>query len=506
MSLLESRQLKFQYSLQEPLFEEASFEINPGERIALVGPNGAGKTTLLRVMAGDLAPDAGSIVRRRGLHTAYLPQTPVAGPEETLADWLGEASAGDLNHVLHALGFERADFTTSLARLSAGERSRASLVKCLLAGADLLLLDEPTNHLDLRAREWLEKHLAQFRGSCVVVSHDRRFLENLTTRTFELRRGVFCEYGGGYAFYEREREARRVADRAAFETQQRRFAALQRAAEKRARRARQVEKAPAGIQAGKDHYGRKAGKMLRAARLLRERVVREPPAAKPWVEEPIPALDFSSIAPSGAFPVAVNAVAKSYGGKPVLQQVTFQCRRGERWAVCGPNGSGKTTLFRLLLGLESPDAGEIRVGANVRFGYYAQEAENLDSDRTPVQVCEEASSDRTWIRTLLACLKLPRALADQRIELLSLGERAKTALARVLVEGANVLLLDEPTNHLEIEAQEALEATLRQYPGTILFVSHDRRFVEQLADHALELEEGEAPRIEAPWREGSAER
>ena len=452
MSLLQVRHLKFQYSSDKPLFADAGFEISPGDRIGLVGPNGAGKTTLLRILAGELEPDAGQVVQRRGLRVAYVPQ-------------------------------HRDELS---AALSAGERTRALLVRCLVPDVDLLLLDEPTNHLDLRAREWLARQLERHPAACLMVSHDRHFLDSVTTRTFELRRGAFTEYGGGYGFYERERAVREAGEWARYETHQKRAAALERAAERRESLANKVARAPVGTKGGNDFYARKAAKVSRTARILRERETSET-IAKPWQADPIPVLDFTSVPRSGDFPIEVDAVSKAYDGKPVIESLTFTCRRGERRAILGSNGSGKTTLLRLLLGLETPDAGRIRVASNVRLGYYAQEAENLDSKRTPVEICADACADRTWIRTLLACLKLPRDLAEQPVSRLSLGERAKVALVQVLVSGANVLLLDEPTNHLEIEAQEALEETLRQFPGTILFVSHDRRFIEEMAGRTLDL-------------------
>ncbi len=455
MSLLQVRQLKFQYSSDQPLFADAGFEINPGDRIGLVGPNGAGKTTLLRILAGDLEPDAGHVVWRRGLRVAYVPQ-------------------------------HRDELS---AALSAGERTRALLARCLVPDVDLLLLDEPTNHLDLRAREWLARQLERHPAACLMVSHDRHFLDSVTTRTFELRRGAFSEYGGGYGFYEQQRAVREAGEWARYETQQKRAAALDRAAERRDRLASKVARAPAGIKGGNDFYARKAAKVARTARILREREKSET-VAKPWQANPIPVLDFTSVPRSSDFPIEVDAVSKAYEGNPVIENLTFTCRRGDRWAILGSNGSGKTTLLRLLLGWEAPDAGRMHIASNVRFGYYAQEAENLDPARTPVEICGEVCADRTWSRTLLACLKLPRDLAEQPIGRLSLGERAKVALTQVLVSGANVLLLDEPTNHLEIEAQEALEATLRQFPGTILFVSHDQRFIEEMADRVIDLNAG----------------
>jgi len=221
--------------------------------------------------------------------------------------------------------------------------------------------------------------------------------------------------------------------------------------------------------------------VARTARLLKERVVREPEAAKPFEEAPIPRLDFSTVRRSGDIALRVEGLAKSYGAKHLFSELSFHLARGERVALAGPNGSGKTTLLRILVGLEEADAGRIQFGANVEVGYYAQEGENLDAARTPLEIC----GGHTLSRTLLACLKLGRDRVTEPVASLSAGERSKVALARLLLGGANLLLLDEPTNHLEIEAQEAVEQTLAQFPGTVLVVSHDRRFLEAIASRTI---------------------
>ena len=495
MSLLQASRIGFRYNLLEPLFRQVSLDIDAGDRIALVGPNGAGKSTLLGILAGELEPDDGTIARRRGLRIATLSQRRQAKPGESLGCWLQDPALGSLEKMLRGLGFETPQLALPITELSSGQRTTAELARALALGSDLLLLDEPTNHLDIRARGWLAGHLEAQPAACVIVSHDRRFLEDFATRVFELNRGEFHEYGGGYALFERERAVRENARRCAYEQQQRRFAALERAAERRLRLSREAGTAPRGQRDSnnvKVHYRQKAGTVARTARLLAERRTTEVEIAKPWEETPIADLTFRPVARSGDPPLECLSVSKGYDGRAVLRDVSFQCRRGERWALCGPNGCGKTTLLRLLLGEETPDAGTIRVAPNVRFGYYAQEAGNLAPRRSALDLCADVCSDRQWIRTLLACLKLPRVLADQPVGRLSPGERAKVGLARVLLEGANVLLLDEPTNHLEVEAQEALAASLRGYPGAVLLVSHDRRFTERCADHILDLGAGRA--------------
>jgi ATP-binding cassette subfamily F protein 3 len=360
--------------------------------------------------------------------------------------------------------------------LSGGQRTRAGLALALNTDADLLLLDEPTNHLDIAAREWLEEQLAAS-CTCVLVSHDRTLLRNVATRVLEIERGRVRLFEGGYDEY---RERRALADRQAWENYEgyeRRRVAGERAAQRRDRLAVRVATPPAGVRASRDFYARKAAKVARTARLLRERVEHGPAAPKPWQEQPIPVLEFTGVQRSGDIALSVTSLTKSWPARPLFEDISFDLPRGGRLAVVGPNGSGKTTLLRILAGLEAPDAGNVRTGAHVVVGHYAQDAENLDKSATPLDICGSG----TLSRTLLACLKVRADRVDQPLAEASAGECAKVALVRLLVSDANLLLLDEPTNHLDIEAQEALEETLAQYPGTIVLVSHDRSFLEAVA-------------------------
>ncbi len=522
MSLLNVSGLSFRYPSTGELFREAAFAIDPGDCLAVVGANGAGKSTLLRVLAGDLEPGSGTIARRKDLRLAHAGQQGAVGiaslfeyvfgararlaglrarlsaPErESPCDYAelvndyeaagGYAAEAETERILAGLGFAPNERNLPPASLSGGQRTRAALARALCAEADILLLDEPTNHLDIAAREWLEQQLAGRPGACVLVSHDRTLLRRVATRVLEIERGRVTVFEGGYDEY----RARRVlTERQAWENYegfQRRKAAAEQAAERRSRLAERVATAPDGQRGGRDFYRRKAAKVARTARLLRERVDHGPAAEKPWEEEPIPVFEFAEVPRSGDIALSVTGLGKSYPGKPLFGGVTFHLARGERLAITGPNGSGKTTLLRVLLGLEPADGGTVRFGAHVKAGYYAQDAENLDRQATPIQICGTG----TLPRTLLACLKLRPDRVDQPLGEASAGERAKVALVRLLVSGANLLLLDEPTNHLEIEAQEALEKTLTQYPGTIVLVTHDRSFLEAIApDKVLELPSG----------------
>ena len=529
MSLLHASGLAFRHDSQPDwLFQNVSFDIAPGDRVALVGPNGSGKTSLLRIVAGEIEPVSGNLVRRSGLRLAYVRQEVSAPAGELLEDFVLDAdpalgglrrewrsledrlddAAAALRYadllttyetaggylyeartesVLDGLGFDARERSLRMEQLSSGQRARAELARLLLSPADLLLVDEPTNHLDVEAREWLEGYLSGIEAACLLISHDRVFLERVTSRTLELRRGALTEFAGSYEIY---REQRALAERQAwgrYEAQQRREAAAVRAAEQRMRTAAKVARPPAGVRHGHDFYQAKAARLQRTARILRERSTHEPRAVKPFVETAIPVLDFPDVRRSGGPVLRIEGLSKSFDGKPLFEGLSLFVGRGERWAVLGPNGSGKTTLLRLVRGLDRADAGAIEIGAGVRIGYFSQEGEHMDPELSPLAFCLQANPDETRVRTILGCLKVRADQVRQPIGSMSGGERAKVALAALLLGGADLLLLDEPTNHLDIEAREALEGTLVQYPGAILFVSHDRRFVEKLAENRIDL-------------------
>ncbi|MBI4530688.1 MAG: ABC-F family ATP-binding cassette domain-containing protein [Candidatus Latescibacteria bacterium] len=321
----------------------------------------------------------------------------------------------------------------------------------------------------------------------MIVSHDRAFLHRATTRIFELRRGSLTVFEGNYELYREQRALRERQEWENYETQQRRRVAAERAAEQRKQLARKVATAPKGIRENKDFYGRKAAKIQRTARILRERVLREPETAKPWQDHSMPVLHFPNIERTSETVLRGEGLSKAYDGKILFEDLGFSVRRGERLAIIGPNGTGKTTLLRVLLGEERPDRGDVQFGVRVKVGYYAQEGTNLDSSVSPLAFCRRVYEDETRVRTILGCLKLRGDRVNQPIGTLSAGERGKVVLAQILLGGANLLLLDEPTNHLDIEAREAVEGTLAQFPGTILFVSHDRYFIEMLADKILDF-------------------
>jgi len=519
MSLLNFSGVEFHYPASDTLFQDVAFSVGQRDRIAIVGPNGSGKSTLLSLLAGTLEPTRGAIVRRTGLAIVVADQQISRDPAQSLFDFVFEAhpEVAELRRRMHfleqrlttpgaateyatavadyqqangpgteattiralrALGFSPAEAGLPLCRLSGGQRTRASLARALLAQADLLLLDEPTNHLDLDGCMWLERQLELRQGACVLVSHDRALLRSFSRSVIDIARGRVRVYLGSYESYRERRfllERQAWAEYHAFE---RRKLAADQAAERRARLATRVAKAPPGVRGGQDHYARKAAKVARTARILRERSTHGPQVRKPWEEHTIPPLLFDQIERGSDSVLMVRDLAKSYDSKCLFTGLHFQVRRGERVAIQGPNGAGKSTLLKILAGSEGQDSGTVTRGVNLQLGWFAQDLEHLDPDQTALEICGTG----TVARTLLACLQVRPDRINRRMLELSAGERTKIALVRLLVSGANVLLLDEPTNHLEAEAQEAFEQALAAYPGSIMVASHDRAFLASLGD------------------------
>jgi len=526
----------------EPVFEDVSFELSGREKIGLIGPNGCGKTTLLRIVFGEILPFKGQVIRpKRGVSIGFLRQTPIQSSPFTLLDEVKgafprlltlkremetlegstEASAlrryGQLQEefeamggywlenrmqsVLYGLGFGEYDLNTPYDLLSSGQKSKAQLAKLLLKEPELLLIDEPTNHLDIRALEWLEGWLSSYKRAVLVVSHDRFFLDRIVDKILELNRKSLKIYSGNYSFYHRQKELEERKTWEEYEKQRRRVKKMRREASQRKVWAKRREKDRIGGGGAKGYITHRAAKMAKRAKAVERRMqhlLERKKVEKPWVEKKIK-IDFDLPQSSGELICEVEDLTKSYGEKRLFSGLNFSLRNGENLAVIGPNGSGKTTLFKLILGLEDADRGRIRLGDRVRIGYYPQEREVLNPEHTVLQEVLGGGVDQTFARTILGCLKFRKDRAYERVGELSLGEMGKVAIARLLLSRCNLLILDEPTNHLDIEARMAVEEALLQFPGTILFTSHDRYFLRKLSHRIIEMEDGVIRRYEGGW-------
>jgi ATP-binding cassette subfamily F protein 3 len=514
MILLEVESVRKHFG-PEPILDGVSFDIRPGERIGLVGPNGCGKTTLLRVLAGLEEPDGGKCRVHPSVHLGFLEQQAKFEPGRTLYNEARTALAGlialqeealavseelaqnadpdehkrlaarydhlqhelasndayNLDHkiqrVLDGLGFARSSFDQPAASLSGGEQNRLLLAKLLLAEPNLMILDEPSNHLDLAATEWLEDFLIEASAALIVVSHDRYFLDKVTNRTLELFHGTVEAYTGNFSAYWMQKAERLLVRRRTYEKQK-----------------EEIEKTKDFIR--RNAYGQKHAQAEDRRKKL-ERLEAE--LVAPPREITAPAMAFAQAPRGGDIVVRTEHVAKSFN-RPLFGDLSIDIVRSQRWALLGPNGCGKTTLVRCLLGLEPPDSGSITLGQGLAVGYFDQQLAALDDDAAVVDTVrpERKQLLTQQRRDLLARFGLTGDTALQKVSSLSGGERCRAALARLAADDANFLVLDEPTNHLDIWARDALERALKNFDGTILFVSHDRYFLNKVADHLLVFE------------------
>jgi len=499
----------------QSLLTECSWRIGRGERIGLVGPNGAGKTTLCRILARVEEPDEGRVHLDSGVSVGYLPQE-VAGSEaqtvlaEALSGfdevWRLEGQLeriamrmagpdpdpdlvetyGDIQHrfealggyrleaqakvILGGLGFSPRDVHRSLAEFSGGWRMRAALARLLLLRPDLLLLDEPTNHLDLESLGWLENFLASYEGSVVLVSHDRYFLNRMVTAIAELTGGSVTVYPGDYDHFLVEREARHALTEARARNQAKRVAEIERFIDRfryQATKARQVQSRI---------------KMLEKI----ERVEVGSGARHIHFKFPQPPR-------TGRVVARLNGLHKAYGDNVVYAGIDLTVERGERVALVGVNGAGKSTLLKILAGTLPFDRGERTLGPHVETQYYAQhQLDALDPSRTVLAELEQADPQSTTgrLRNILGSFLFSGDAVDKRVSVLSGGEKARVALAKMLVRPAALLCMDEPTNHLDLASKEVLEEALATFTGTIVFISHDRYFINRIATQVIEVDEG----------------
>ena len=511
MSIVTGDNLGEYYGAQD-VFANISFQIAHGDRIALVGVNGVGKTTLLRIIAGLESPSAGRLSQAKSLRLGYLSQKPDVSSANTLYQEMlqvfaelrtqqaqlhqlehemadperGEKAlqrygellqrfelAGgytyeqEIRRVLQGLGFQESDLDKPLSLLSGGQRTRAQLAQLLLMNPDLLLLDEPTNHLDLQATEWLEEYLGQWRGSLVVVAHDRYFLDKVANRVWEMSFGALEQYSGNYSQYLQARAERLAERQAQYEAQQAQIART----EEFIRR-----------------YG--AGQRAREARGREKRLQRMERLESPRQHK---AMKFRLAAKTrgGNHVLTLHALQVGYG-RPLLSFRDLLLLRGERAVLLGPNGCGKTTFLKTVLGEIPALAGEARIGTNVQVAYFAQGHENLREESTVLdEILKVKNLPLEQARGFLGRFLFSGDDVFKSISCLSGGERGRVALAMLALQGANLLLLDEPTNHLDIVSQELLEQVLQDFDGTILFVSHDRYFIDAVATQVWAVEGGQ---------------
>ena len=518
--MLSINNLSLQYGSKH-IFRDVSAQIHDGDRIGLAGVNGTGKSTLLKMMCDDLETDPGVVNRASWFTVAYLPQEVTidlgsrtlfdeaeSAFDEALAhqrefEAIGQQLAdldqdsaelapllkrqGELQHlleghdvfrmrpeierILFGLGFSKGDLDRPVAEFSGGWIMRLLLAKLLLQKPSLLLLDEPTNHLDLDSLTWMEDFLQQYQGAMVIISHDRAFLDRVTSKTWELSLGRLTSYKGNYSHYLVEKAQRMELERAAYDNQQAmikqterfitRFRAKSTKAKQVQSRAKQLEK------------------LERIELSETERTIH---------------FSFPPAAPSGRDVLQLSGVNKEFDGKAVFKDVTLDLQRGDKLAVVGVNGAGKTTLLRIMAGLE-PAQGTIRQGHNVILTYFGQhQAQELSSELSVLDTVYHAAQDMTItrVRSLLGAFLFSGDDVDKKVQILSGGEKSRVALARMLIKPANLMLLDEPTNHLDITSQEVLQEAMAQYEGTIIVVSHNRFFVNSFVNKVLEIRDGRA--------------
>lgn len=512
----------------ERIFADVNFQIEEHDRIGLVGPNGAGKSTLLQILAGREELDEGSVAVARNVRIGYLTQVVDFQPQNTLREEMlsvfsmldqwedelnelalkmasSEAQSDTILHdqllaryddlqmryehaggytyenrveqVLDGLGFTREQQASPVMHLSGGQQTRAALGKLLLQEPDLLLLDEPTNHLDLAALEWLETYLSNWKGAMVIVAHDRYFLDKIVTRTIEMAFGRIEEYPGNYTKYLQLRE------------------------ERMERRLREYEAQQAHIAHTEEFIRRyKAGQRSRQARGRQKLLDRLDRVERPQ-DFPELHFEFTPVTDSGLIVIATHKLAAGYTGEAqstenvvpkVLVQVSdLELLRSDRVGLIGPNGAGKTTLLRTLIGELPPVSGQIQLGNSVRVGYYSQTHSGLNMERSVMDEIRQISVlSEEGARSFLGRFLFSGDDVFKPIKSLSGGERSRVALAKLTLQGSNFMVLDEPTNHLDLQSRQLLEEVLSEYEGTLLFVSHDRYFIDSLATKVWAIEDG----------------
>ena len=503
------------------LFDGISFLINEKDRIGLVGKNGAGKTTLLRIITGEQQPTEGAVTKNGECTIGYLPQqmrvadttTLKAETEKAFDEVLrieaeiakltneiaerddyetesyaallhrlneaqdhyhilgGDTREADIEKTLLGLGFKRSDFERATSEFSGGWRMRIELAKLLLRRPSIFLLDEPTNHLDIESIQWLEEYLRSYNGAVLVISHDRAFLDNVTTRTVELSLGHIYDYKVPYSKFVELRAERRAQQMAAYENQQRLIEKTEEFIEKfryKPTKSNQVQ-----------------SRIKQLEKLERIEVEEEDLATLNIKFPPAPR--------SGQIVAEIKEVGKAFGQKQIFSDATFTIERGQKIALVGRNGEGKTTMARMIIGELEQTEGSIKIGANVNIGYYAQNQDDLmDGEFTVFDTLDRVAVGdiRTRLRDILGAFLFRGEDIDKKVKVLSGGERSRLAMARLMLEPYNLLVLDEPTNHMDMRSKDILKRAIQKYDGTVIVVSHDRDFLDGIVDRIYEFRDG----------------
>lgn len=500
----------------DEIIKNASFHIEEREKAAIVGINGAGKTTLLRIIMGEYSADSGEVVIAKDRTIGYLAQHQNISGDNTIYDELlsvkqdiidlerkirkleldmhgkegaeleavmdaysksthqfelqnGYAYKSEVVGVLKGLGFEESDFEKRMSTLSGGQKTRVALGRLLLSKPDIIMLDEPTNHLDMNSIAWLENYLVNYDGSVIIVAHDRYFLDKVVTKVIEVERGVVSVFSGNYSDYAAKKKKLMDAKLKEYYNQQRDI--------------KHQEEVIAKLKS----FNRE--KSIKRAESREKMLDKIEVIDKPITEQETMHFKLEPAKESGNDVLSVEGLSKSFGSQKLFEDVSFEIKKGEKVALIGNNGTGKTTILKIINHIIEADAGKVKLGANVEIGYYDQEHNVLHMDKTAFEEIGDAYPDmtNTQIRNMLACFLFTGDDVFKKIGDLSGGERGRVSLAKLMLSNANFLILDEPTNHLDIMSKEILESALNRYTGTVLYVSHDRYFINKTAGRIIEL-------------------